>query len=95
MQIVRKYFSFLSRNHLEFWQKRDSRGVMGARVYKIKYSRPALLTSEFHQWYINTPKPCNGVDFSEATPEARFIFRHTAGRLSPLRGLFFAPKTGV
>ena len=36
-----------------------------------------------------------GVDFSEATPEARFIFRHTAGRLSPLRGLFLRSLWGL
>ena len=92
MQIARKFFSFLSRNHLEFWQKRDSRGVMGARVYKIKYNRPALLTSEFHQWYINTPKPCNGVDFSEATLRALFFATQPGG--SPRCVAFFCAENG-
>ena len=75
MQIARKFFSFLSRNHLEFWRKRDS-----------------TLTNEFHQWYISTPKPCNGVDFSEATMRALFFATQPGG--SPLCVAFFCAENG-
>ena len=74
VQIVRKCFSFLSRNHLEFWRRRDS-----------------TLTNEFHRWYMSTPKPCNGVDFSEAT--CTLYFSPHSRETLPAAWPFFVPKT--
>ena len=58
----------------------------------LKMVSGPLLTSEFHQWYINIPKPCNGVDFSEATMRALFFATQPGG--SPRCVAFFAQLMG-
>ena len=42
VQIVRKYFSFLSRNHLEFWWRRDSRGAAHWGLTPVRHEKPPV-----------------------------------------------------